>query len=179
MRGKLWMIGLAGLAACGAEPAVENGAVSAGEKGTASNRVATSGKTEVALADVPAPVLAAARTARPGFEPLEAESETREGRLYFDVEGRMPDGSEIEFDIMAENGAWRVVETQRDIAFAAAPAPVQAAARARAPALAPTRVIESVQADGIVIYEIYQGERKLEVKWDGRSAEALTREWAH
>jgi hypothetical protein len=45
--------------------------------------------------------------------------------------------------------------------------------------LAPTRVIESVQADGLVIFELHQGERKIEVKWDGRRAEVLAREWAH
>ena len=144
-----------------------------------SNRVAASGKVEVALADVPAPVLAAARAARPGFVPAEAESETRDGRLYYDIEGRMPDGAEIEFDIVEQGGRWRVVETQRDIAFAAAPAPVRAAALAHDAALAPTRVIESVQADGLVIFELYQGERKIEVKWDGRRAEVLAREWAH
>ena len=171
-----WLIGaLAGLAACTPEPAAEN------EAGAApANRVATSGKTAVALADVPAPVLAAARAARPGFVPAEAESERREGRLYFDIEGRLPDGSEIEFDIMAQGGAWRVVETQRDIAFAEAPDAVRAAARARDPALAPVRVIESVQADGLVIYELYAAQdRKIEVKWDGRTAEVLAREWVH
>jgi hypothetical protein len=141
--------------------------------------VQTTGKVEVPLAEVPAEVLAVARAAQPGFVPAEAEAETREGRRYFDVEGRLPDGAEIEFDIMEENGVWRVVETQRDIAFSAAPAQVQAAARGHDPAIAPTRVIESVQANGLVIYEVYQGERKLEVKWDGRSAELLTREWAH
>jgi hypothetical protein len=175
MRATLWTIGLAGLSACSGAPSAENRV----ENMAAANRVATSGKTEVAIADVPAPVLAAARAARPGFAPLAAETETREGRRYFDIEGGLPDGSEIEFDIMEENGTWRVVETQRDIAFGAAPAPVQAAARARDPALAPTRVIESVQADRLVIYEIYRGERKLEVKWDGRTAEVLAREWAH
>jgi hypothetical protein len=40
-------------------------------------------------------------------------------------------------------------------------------------------VIESVQADGLVIFEIYQGERKIEVRWDGRQATILAREWAH
>jgi hypothetical protein len=174
MRAQLLSIALMGLAACteGTPPGSGTAAVPA-------NRVATSGKTEVALADVPAPVLEAARAARPGFEPSEAQAETRDGRRYFDIEGRLPGGAEIEFDIMEENGGWRVVETQRDIAFAAAPPPVQAAARAHDPALAPTRVIESVQADRLVIYEIYQNERKLEVKWDGRTAEVLAREWAH
>lgn len=173
----------AGLASCaqpgagGNEQADGNGQAAA--TAPESNRVAASGKVEVALADVPAPVLAAARAARPGFVPAEAESETRDGRLYYDIEGRMSDGSEIEFDIVEQGGRWRVVETQRDIAFAAAPAPVRAAALAHDAALAPTRVIESVQADGLIIFELYQGERKIEVKWDGRRAEVLVREWAH
>ena len=149
------------------------------------NRVATSGKTEVPLADVPAEVLAAAKAARPGFTPAEAESETRDGRAYYDIGGTLADGSEVEFDILQEGGAWRVVETQRDIPFAAAPEPVRTAALAKEPGLQPTRVIESVQADGLTIYELYaargadpQG-RKLEVKWDGAKAELLTEEWAH
>lgn len=143
------------------------------------NRVATSGKTELALSDVPPDVLLAAQMARPGFVATGAETETRDGRRYFDIEGRTADGAEIEFDIMQDANAWRVVETQRDIEFAAAPQPVQAAARGADSALAPTRVIESVQADGLVIYEVYQGERKLEIRWDGTAAEVLAREWQH
>jgi hypothetical protein len=175
MRARLLMSMCVGLAACTGETAVENGAGA-----SPANRVATSGKTDVALADVPPPVLAAARAARPGFVPAEAQSESREGRRYFDIEGRMPDGSEIEFDIMEGGGVWRVVETQRDIAFAAAPEPVRAAARRHDPALVPVRVIESVQPDGLVIYELYaSADRKIEVKWDGRTAQMLAREWAH
>ena len=161
------------LAACGAGGEAANEAAPA-------NRVVTSGKTAVPLAEVPPEVLAAAQAARPGFTPAEAEAETRDGRLYFDVGGTLGDGSEVEFDIMEEGGSWRVVETQRDVAFAAVPAPVRAAALAREPGLQPTRVIESVQADGLTIYELYAGpDRKLEVKWDGKSAELLTEEWAH
>lgn len=172
------ILAAAGLASCG-QPGAGNDLNGANGQAPESNRVAASGKVEVALADVPAPVLAAARAARPGFVPAEAESETRDGRLYYDIEGRMPDGAEIEFDIVEQGGRWRVVETQRDIAFSAAPAPVRAAALAHDAALAPTRVIESVQADGLVIFELYQGDRKVEVKWDGRRAEVLAREWAH
>ena len=174
------------LAACGSEapePANVAAAVAAAEE--AGNRVATSGKSDVPLAEVPAEVMAAAQSARPGFTPAEAETETRDGRRYFDVEGTLADGSEIEFDIMEEGGAWRVVETQRDIAFAAAPDPVREAALVHDPALAPVRVIESVQADGLVIYELYAAvaddtpERKIEVRWDGREASVLEQEWAH
>ena len=59
-----------GLASCGQPAAGGNGQAGgngpAAADAPASNRVAASGKVEVALADVPAPVLAAARGARPG-----------------------------------------------------------------------------------------------------------------
>lgn len=156
-----------GLVSCGQPAANGNGPAANGQadaSAPASNRVAASGKVDVSLAQVPVEVLAAATAVRPGFVAAEAETETRDGRLYYDIEGRMPDGAEIEFDIMQEGGRWRVVETQRDLAFAAVPAPVRAAALAHDATLAPTRVIESVQADGVVIFEIYQGERKVEVR---------------
>lgn len=163
---------LAWLAACAgeAEPA---------------DKVETSGKADVALADVPSEVLAAAQAAQAGFTPTEAESETRDGRRYFDVGGTLADGSEVEFDIMQESGRWIVVETQRDIAFAEAPEPVRHAAAARDKDFAPSRVIESTQADGLVIYELFgpQGDdpqgSKIEVRWDGTGAQVLVSEWAH
>ena len=174
------LAGACALAACSAEQP-EAGRNDA----PADNRVATSGKREVPLAEVPAPVLAAAREARPGFEPSEAEAETRDGRNYFDIGGRLPDGSKIEFDIMEDGGRWRVVETQRDIAFDAAPAPVRNRMTEADAAFRPTRVIESTQADGLVIYELYgpQGDdprgRKVEIRYDGQGADLLDQEWAH
>ncbi len=52
--------------------------------------------------------------------------------------------------------------------------------REAAGAFAAVRVIESRQSDGLVIYELYDaGQRKLEIKWDGKAAETLTKEWAH
>jgi len=165
----LWIPALYGLAACNqpAAPAQDD---------PAPNQVATSGKSEVPLGEVPKAVLAAASAAQPGFTPSEAESETRDGRRYFDVGGKLADGSEVEFDIMEEGGSWRVVETQRDIRLAAAPEAVRKAAGS----FPAGRVIESRQSDGIVIYELYDAkQRKLEIKWDGKSAEVLTKEWAH
>ncbi|HEY0445239.1 MAG TPA: hypothetical protein VGD19_02175 [Allosphingosinicella sp.] len=148
-------------------------------------KVQTSGKVDVPLDQVPAAVLAAAKAEQPGFTPAQAQAETREGRRYFDIEGKLADGSELEFDIMEEGGRWRVVETQRDIDFSATPALVRQASAAHDPALVPTRVIESRQPDGLVLYELYapaggdpQG-RKVEIKWDGSRAEILAREWAH
>ncbi len=169
MKKMLWMPVLYALCACGGPAAQE-------PDESAADRVATSGKTEVPLAQVPPEVLAAAAAAQPGFRPAEAESETRDGRRYFDVGGTLADGSEVEFDIMEEGGRWRVVETQRDIALTAAPDAVREAAGK----FAAGRVIESRQGDGVVIYELYDArQRKLEIKWDGKSAEVLTKEWAH
>jgi hypothetical protein len=175
-------LAMSALAGCGGEREAENASNAVATPG---NTVATSGKTEVAIAEVPAQVLAAAQAAQPGFTPSEAESETREGRRYFDIGGKLANGSEVEFDIMEENGRWRVVETQRDIQLAAAPALVRSAATRHDAGFTPTRVIESVQGDGVAIYELFgplsgdpQG-RKLEIKWDGKAAEVLTKEWAH
>lgn len=169
MRKTLWLPVLYALSACGESPPPA-------QDESASNKVATSGKTEVPLGELPAEVLAAAKAAQPGFTAAQAEAETRDGRRYFDVGGTLADGSEVEFDIMEEGGSWRVVETQRDIRLEAAPAAVRDMA-GKFPA---ERVIESRQADGLVIYELYDArQRKLEIKWDGQSAEALTKEWAH
>jgi len=168
--------------ACGAAACSPAGTAERDSSARADTSVASSGKTEVPIAEVPPQVLAAARAVRPDFTIAEAEAETRDSRRYFDVGGTLPDGSEVEFDIMEEGGAWRVVETQRDIAFAAAPEPVRAAHTA---GFTPGRVIESTQADGLVIYELFgeadgdpQG-RKVEIKWDGSRAELLQEEWAH
>lgn len=147
--------------------------------------VTTSGKRDVPVADVPAEVLAAANAERDGLTVREAEAETRDGRSYYDIGGTLSDGTEIEFDIVQEGGQWRVVETQRDIGLAETPRPVREALAGHDAAFAPTRIIESVQADGVVIYELYGAEgsdpqgRKVEVKWDGESAELLTQEWKH
>jgi hypothetical protein len=52
--------------------------------------------------------------------------------------------------------------------------------RAKAGEHAAVRVIESRQSDDLVIYELYDAkQRKLEIKWDGKKAEALSKEWAH
>lgn len=164
-------------AACGSQPAANDV--------TSAETVQTSIKLEVPVAKVPPEVMAVALDRVPDLKLASAESETRGGRHYFDIGGTTADGAEIELDIMEEGGLWRVVETQRDIAFNEAPRPVREAARGQAPSFAPTRIIESRQEDGLVIYELYgpagsnlQG-RKVEVKWDGREASVLTEEWPH
>ena len=147
--------------------------------------VTTSGKSEVAIADIPPAVLAAVKQAQPDLSVSSAEAEMRDGRSYFDIGGTLADGSEIEFDVMKDGEGWRVVETQRDIAFGAAPEPVRSALQAHDAAFKPTRIIESRQEDGVVIFEFFavkgsdpQG-RKAEVKWEGGKASILDEEWAH
>lgn len=179
----LWIL-FAALGGCGSgedQPAVEETAF----QGAGQKKVETSGKIPVALAEVPAPVLEAVRAARADLEIAEASSETRDGRNYYDVEGRLPDGSELELDLVQEGESWRVVEIQRDIVLADTPAPVRAALDAAENSFTPARIIESRQSDDLVIYEFYDAApegtepRKLEVKFDGSKAELLTSEWAH
>jgi len=179
MRKFLLLAAVYGLAACSSEAPAPGGDSKA-------DKIETSGKVDVHLDQVPAEVLTVAKAEQPGFTPAEAEAETREGRRYFDVEGTLADGSEVEFDIMEEGGRWRVVETQRDIDFSAAPAPVRQASAAHDSTLAPTRVIERKQQDALVVYELYAADAhgdpqgsKVEIKWDGKSAEVLKREWEH
>ena len=150
-----------------------------------SEKVATSGKVQTALDAVPKEVLAAAKSAQPHMTFTEAEAEVRDGRHYYDVAGTLPDGSEIELDMLQEPTGWTVVETQRDIALASAPEPVRAAIAKADAAFKPDRVIESRQKDGITIYELFgprregADPRKVEIKYDGAEAEILTKEWAH
>jgi len=148
------------------------------------HQVDASGKEETALDALPADVLAAALAARPGLSIAEAEYETRDGNEYYDVGGTLPDGSELELDMTRIDGVWTVVEYQRDIGMGLVPADVAATLAAGVPDWAPTRIIESDQGDGIVIYEFFapgDGEEmvKHEVSWSDGVAELLTDEWAH
>ena len=135
--------------------------------------------TPVSAADLPAAVLAVVTKAAPGLKVLEAELKEREGRRYFDVEGVLPSGAEIEFDMLERDGKWEIVETQRDIAWADVPASVRTAAGKAQP----VRVIESTQNDGMVIYELFApGQPKtpaLEVSLKAGVAKVLAETWPH
>ena len=139
--------------------------------------------TKVAGADLPPAVVAVVQKAAPGLRIVEAELKEREDRRYFDVEGVLPDGAEIEFDLLETKGGWKIVETQRDIAWTATPQPVRDAAVKAAPKVAPVRVIESTQNDGMVIYELFAaGQPKtpaIEVSWKGGEAKVLAEAWPH
>ncbi|HMO76758.1 MAG TPA: hypothetical protein PKD99_10530 [Sphingopyxis sp.] len=174
MRARIWMTAGLLLAAAGCGKAPEE----TGAGGEAS--VLAAEIVAVAAADLPADVRAAALARIPDLAITGAERKRRDGMTFYDVEGTRGDGSEVELDLIEEGGRWRVVEVQRDIAWADAPAEVRAAAAAAPDAFAPVRVIESVQADGAVIYELFAagrpGEPASEVDWkDGRAAMRRTR----
>lgn len=156
------------------QAAAGNGVLAAGPETAVSN---------VAADALPAPLRALAERHVPGITIDEAERKEREGRVYYDIEGRRPDGSAIELDVLQDGADYRLVEMQRDIAWSEAPQAAQNAAKAQKGAFAPERVIESTQTDGTVIYELFAPGRKdepaMEVKMADGKAEVLTERWEH
>ena len=147
-------------------------------------RVDASGKEATGLAQVPAEVLQAARAARPELELEAAEHEVRDGRDYYDLAGKMPDGAEVELDMTTVDGRWTVVEIQRDIGMEQVPEQARQALAGAHEGWVPHRIIESDQGNGVVIYEFFgpgpgAEEAKVEVKWQANEAEVLQDEWVH
>ena len=99
------------------------------------------------------------------------------------MEGARPDGSEVELDVLNENGEYKVVEIQRDIPWSEAPEEARTAAASSSRPFEPVRVIESKQTDGAVIYELFtEGAPEkpaLEVRVVDGKAEVLKEEWPH
>ena len=100
----------------------------------------------------------------------------------FEVAGTLPNGDEVEVDMVRSNGAWTVDEVQRDILWPDAPEPVRAAAAAAPEPFEPVRVIESTQAaDGSIVYELFRATADgspsrgpaMEVRWHEGSAEVM------
>ena len=118
---------------------------------------------EIALKDVPVNVSEVVMARAPDFKMVEVLKKRREDRIYYDVEGELPNGDEIEFDVlMTENGP-KVVEIQRDIVWEATPQSVHVIVdKANTDNLEVVRVIESKQADSdIIIYEVFvEGQSK-------------------
>lgn len=139
--------------------------------------------TPVAVDALPASVTAAVAAAAPGIRLTTAERKEREARVYFDVGGLMPDGTEIEIDVLMAGPEARVVEIQRDVNWADVPAPVRLAATAERTDFVPARIIESRQTDGVVIYELFapgaSANPALEIRWTDDVATVLTTRWPH
>jgi hypothetical protein len=176
MRGRTWLIAgaLLAIAGCGKAEAPTEAAGGAPEKSVLADGPSAD-ISAVSAADLPPGVRDAVLAKVPGMKIAEAERKERDGKLFYDVEGTRPDGSPVELDLIEEAGKYRVVEMQRDIAWADAPAPVRAAAGAAADAFIPARVIESTQDDGTIVYELFApgkaDEPAAEVNWkDGKAA---------
>lgn len=157
--------------------------------GTADNGVLSDGPlteiSNVAETGLPKGLSALVETTVSGTTIVKVERKEREGRIYYDVEGTKPDGSEVEIDVLqGADGKLTAVEVQRDIAWPAAPAEVRAAAAAKKDAFTPERVIESRQVEGgETIYELFAPgkpkEPAMEVRWQNGKAEVLGERWAH
>jgi hypothetical protein len=132
---------------------------------------------ESAVSPVSADIAAIASAAAPGITITGGELSA--GNDQYEVTGTLPNGDEIELDMVQSNGAWTVLEIQRDVAWSSVPGPVRAAAAAAPDSFEPVRIIESTQAaDGSVVYELFRatadGSRSrgpaMEVRWHESSA---------
>lgn len=113
--------------------------------------------TNIALADVPENVRAAALAMRADFVMTEVLRKRRDDRVYFDVEGELPNGDEIEFDILMTDAGPQVVEIQRDISWETVPTDARNLVNGtNKDGAAVARIIESQQTeDGSIIYEVF------------------------
>ena len=128
---------------------------------------------------VPSEIVAVVTAAVPGITITGGESDADNNE--YEVAGTIPNGDEIELDLVQSNGAWTVLEIQRDVPWSSVPEPVRAAAAAAPNSFQPVRVIESKQAaDGVVVFELFAapaqdgspgGGPAMEVRWhDGKAA---------
>jgi len=141
--------------------------------------------TEIPLADVPEDITSMVTAAYPGFTPVEVLRKVRDGKTYFDVEGELKGGSELEFDVLMTAAGPEIVEIQRDID----PRLIPTIARkilddANSESLEVVRVIESVQTENnSIIYEIFveghPSDPTFEIQVDGEDAKLLTERAKH
>jgi len=74
------------------------------------NEAGTDCEKEIALSEVPEPVLAAAKAAVPGITLCEAEVEVEDGKTTYEVEGTA-NGKEYEIEVTPEG---KVIKTEED-----------------------------------------------------------------
>lgn len=137
-------------------------------------------KYELELSAVPKSAMDAILKVKPDFVAKEVEKEIKHGKHYLDIEGIDAAGNEVEFDMLQKEGAWTIVEVQRDLTLEQCPKAVLDVL----PKIEPRRIIESDQTTGVVIYEFYTvakngDEAKYEVKLENNKAELLSTEWEH
>ena len=139
--------------------------------------------TDLSVSEIPEAVRVIVMAAVPDITISGAQRKARDGRVYFDVEGELPDGSEIELDILETETGPKVVEVQRDLDWADVPALARDAAIAAKTDMAPVRVIESRQTDDSIIYELFAegqpADPAMEVHVMDGVAEVLSERWPH
>lgn len=140
--------------------------------------------TEISIADVPTSVKSLVRETNADFVMKEVLKKERGERIYYDVEGELQDGSEIEFDILMGASGPEIVEIQRDIDWSTVPESAQALViKANTEGNSITRVIESTQTDGAIIYEVFiEGNRsdpQFEVWSKDETIKLLSSRWQH
>ena len=135
---------------------------------------------EVTASTVPADIAALALAAAPDL--TITGGDLNPGNTQFEVTGMLPNGDEVELDLMQLNEAWAVIEIQRDIPWPTVPEPARAAAAAALDSFEPVRVIESTQvADGSIVYELFRATEDgrpsrgpaMEVRWYEGTAELV------
>ncbi len=151
---------------------------------TEAPRASATENTEIALSDVPQSVSDVVMAARTDFTMTEVVKKVRDGRVYYDVEGELPGGDEIEFDVLMTEQGPQIVEVQRDMAFADVPQNArEITTKANTDGLEIVRVIESVQTDESIIYEVFvkghPGDPRFEVRVQDGQAELLASRWKH
>lgn len=163
-----------GLSACG----------SYSEQTSEEPRVSADLITEIALADVPASVSDLVSQVRPDFVMTEVLKKDRGSRTYYDVEGELPNGDEIEFDVLMGASGPEIVEIQRDMSWDDVPKAGRALVDAANEGSAEiARVIESTQTDGAIIYEVFidghKSDPRFEVYAKDGSFKLLSTRWEH
>ena len=147
-------------------------------------RAVANSKVEIAVADLPKSVKNLVMSAREGFEIEEILKKTRDGRVYYDVEGELPSGDEIEFDVLMTDAGPEIVEIQRDILWRDVPRNARVAVnKVNTEKLSIARIIESVQTDESIIYEIFVKDHKSEPRFEAHvidgEAKILASRWKH
>ena len=140
--------------------------------------------TEIQLSDVPVSVKTLVLSERDGFEMVEVLKKVRDGRTYYDVEGELPSGDEIEFDVLMTSSGPEIVEIQRDIPWGDVPRDARIAVEGtNTDGLEVARVIESTQTDASIVYEIFvaghKSEPRFEVQVKDGQSKMLTSRWKH
>lgn len=139
--------------------------------------------TEVAPDALPASVDEAIAAERPDFKAAEVLKKVRDGRTYYDVEGETADGMEIEFDILIRGDTAEIVEIQRDLSWEDLPEDVRVLTLETTGGIQPVRIIESIQTDGAVIYELFAeghpSDPAHEIRSHAGQLEVLEERWQH